>query len=236
MRCSVCGHVSRPGEPNISFHRFPTDKNLYKAWCSAVGPNFSPSKTAVICSQHFLDTCLFYYPGGTKQRRYIKKGSIPTIFGLKKSKTCRNKPAESTIEEIVRDESLKQTEEISQINVKIQNECNIKSLSMSKEIPDNLIARENNDKEVPNVNFPQKRLKNFSLRYAGDYYHNDFGSRIKASKCWSIVLNRIEMQRRKIKTLQQQNRRLQKRLSNFKSLLSEITNNYVILKNPEDLL
>nr|XP_040571855.1 THAP domain-containing protein 2-like [Lepeophtheirus salmonis]XP_040571856.1 THAP domain-containing protein 2-like [Lepeophtheirus salmonis] len=63
---------------NLSFHRFPKDKDLKREWIRNTGrANFQPSESAILCSCHFEDDC-FKTPRTERPR--LKDDAIPTIF------------------------------------------------------------------------------------------------------------------------------------------------------------
>nr|XP_012222381.1 PREDICTED: uncharacterized protein LOC105672190 [Linepithema humile] len=62
---------------------FPKNESIRQEWIMAMGKeNFVPHVNSFLCSQHFESDCFYYPVGGTKQRIYIKPGSIPTIFNI----------------------------------------------------------------------------------------------------------------------------------------------------------
>ncbi|CAH0400881.1 unnamed protein product [Chilo suppressalis] len=67
-------------EDGISFHRFPTDIDLYAEWLSIVRKSrkdnsWRPSKFCVVCSSHFRDEDVYFTDKG---RRLLKRKSKPT--------------------------------------------------------------------------------------------------------------------------------------------------------------
>ncbi|XP_032665219.1 THAP domain-containing protein 2-like [Odontomachus brunneus] len=200
--CCACGYKLHPEKHDISFHKFPKDESLNKAWCSAVGFNFSSSKTAVLCSQHFVNTCFFYPPGGMHQRKHIKKGSVPTIF----------------------------ESQISNISQKLIKQTPLSIHDLNK------VKNNEKDASVQTVT-PPEQFESFHIRYVGDCNYTDLESPEKAKKMWNVAIRHIEMLQKKMKVIQQQNRRLKKRVTNLKSIkLLELNNKKLILKNAEKLL
>ncbi|RZF36788.1 hypothetical protein LSTR_LSTR014805 [Laodelphax striatellus] len=74
-------NIGRRKKPIVSFHRFPKDPIRRAEWVAAVNrPNWTPYKTARICSAHFkeedfdrdhLSSCV-----------RLKKRAVPSIFEL----------------------------------------------------------------------------------------------------------------------------------------------------------
>ena len=80
--CAAYGCGNTPaGNPNLSFHAFPrNNEERLKVWVSAVKrKNWTPSKYAVLCSEH-LKRDTFRRPPGVVGRALLKKDAIPTIF------------------------------------------------------------------------------------------------------------------------------------------------------------
>jgi hypothetical protein len=64
----------------ILLYRFPhSDPALLRQWIHNMHrTGYSPSKKAVVCSDHFEDSCF----DRTGQTIRLRQGSIPTIFNL----------------------------------------------------------------------------------------------------------------------------------------------------------
>ena len=60
------------------YSRFPRDVTVCQQWLREIRrDNFTPSRTSVICSDHFEESC---YEVLTVLRRRLRTGSVPTIF------------------------------------------------------------------------------------------------------------------------------------------------------------
>lgn len=231
--CCACGFKLQANENNISFYKFPQNDTFRKAWCDAVGPNFSPARTSVLCSQHFLKECFFYGPGGMKQRKYIKQGSLPTIFGFRGRK-FRDIPESIEIME----ETFTSTNSIhvEQSDVIFETIDDVQVESVIPIIHDEeVMNKQDNLSAQPEIT-RRKKSRNYNPRFVGDCDPNDFKSPRNAMRNWKIAMSYIETQKKKIKLMHQQNRRLRKRVTNLKSLLSELKDKNLISRNAQELL
>nr|XP_018899055.1 PREDICTED: uncharacterized protein LOC109031769 isoform X1 [Bemisia tabaci] len=62
----------------ISFHSFPSDKELCKAWLTKLKiKNFEPSKNSRVCSLHFEKDSFFGFPA---TRNVLKPNAVPSII------------------------------------------------------------------------------------------------------------------------------------------------------------
>ncbi|CAB4006042.1 THAP domain-containing 1-like [Paramuricea clavata] len=90
-------------EVQQSFFRFPHhNEELLSEWVAAVGrTNWYPSKTSVLCGNHFLenDFVLGSYSDSSLKKKFLKKGAIPSVFSIpapslsKKEQTTHEIPA-----------------------------------------------------------------------------------------------------------------------------------------------
>lgn len=81
--CSVpCCSTSKQRQPYLSFHDFPKDENLRKAWVRLIrrdeGPSFNISRgSTFVCSLHFDKESIYVSKSGRKR---LKTGTTPSRF------------------------------------------------------------------------------------------------------------------------------------------------------------
>ena len=104
--CCAFGCSNRRANcPGVSFHHFPRDEPLRSQWIHAVGrdtrKDFSVTKNAVVCSDHFEKDN--FWPsvtgpddgsGFTVTKRRLKPYSVPTIFSFRSEPKHRPSPAD----------------------------------------------------------------------------------------------------------------------------------------------
>lgn len=73
-------------------------------------------------------------------------------------------------------------------------------------------------------------------RYIGDLHSPDVATPRRAKRSLFLAKSTVEQQRKKIVILQQRNRRLMKRVTTLKQLLSELRTKNLITEQAEDAL
>lgn len=99
--CCAYGCSNGGATPGKSFFLFPMDCKLKKEWIQQVSrKNFEPSRTTVLCSDHFTpgsftyDQALLGRLDLSFSRRRLKPDAVPTIFPHKsENKSVRQSTA-----------------------------------------------------------------------------------------------------------------------------------------------
>ncbi|XP_058814377.1 zinc finger protein 26-like [Topomyia yanbarensis] len=73
--CCICKKHRVPGS-SVTFHRFPTDKNLARTWCKIIGLEHLPLPSARVCEEHFGDEDYSAVYGLTKTKMLVA-GAVP---------------------------------------------------------------------------------------------------------------------------------------------------------------
>ncbi|RVE55331.1 hypothetical protein evm_000229 [Chilo suppressalis] len=79
VKCSayLCENTTYGNIPGLTFHRFPKDQTLCDIWVANMQiKNWKPSKTCVLCSQHFEEHFIDKSPFRTR----LRPGAVPTLF------------------------------------------------------------------------------------------------------------------------------------------------------------
>ncbi|XP_022830078.1 THAP domain-containing protein 4-like [Spodoptera litura] len=85
-------------------HRIPKDEKMCQLWLKAIRrKNFIPTKDTRLCRKHFLESDyqkVSIYTGVEHQHKYLKKGTVPSVFSwdtqpLSKKAKAREKRLEA---------------------------------------------------------------------------------------------------------------------------------------------
>ncbi|XP_065652228.1 THAP domain-containing protein 1-like isoform X2 [Hydra vulgaris] len=164
--------------------------------------NFIPTKSSKICSKHFTPDS--YVVSGWSSKKQLKKEAIPSVFNFPSSLVKKIKPRKPPAKRKITSES--------EINIKTikddtSSETTLETASLDRAKRQSCNTFRNLKKIA--LESPLKRRK---------CYLND----LKKHQSFNIVLKLISKQEKKIKILQQRNRRLHKRVSNLQSLLKHL--------------
>ncbi|GAB1867459.1 THAP domain-containing protein 2 [Camponotus japonicus] len=233
--CIICKY-KKSSTDSVSFHQFPKNDKLRQRWISAIGlENLATQlkKSSQLCSQHFEDDCFFYKLGGNKKRRFIKPDAVPTIFGFNYS---RKEAAYTEISSnvCIADQDIPKTEPTN------------KSTSSADQIRSSLQDHRsdiNNPNTDCNERNPQlddrllespRKKKHCSSLHFGDCYIQKYP--FMAAHKLQITTKTVNDQKRKIRTLQQQVLRLKKKVSDMKSLITELREKQMISEQAEKMI
>lgn len=170
---------------------------------------FQPSKYSKLCSKHFEPSCF------NKERfghPFLLKGSVPTIFEFPEhlnKKPSHRKPPKSR-----------------------NTPCTSSSLpgtSHNEEVPPCTEAIPSTSSDVSSK---AKKRKHF----IGDFEDSDMNSPKKAKRCLFNARTTIFSQRKKLKSLLKQNRRIKKKIDSLNSLVTHLQKELMINENAAAML
>ncbi|XP_072387136.1 THAP domain-containing protein 2-like [Diabrotica undecimpunctata] len=199
LSCSAlnCTQRQKTGT-DISFHGFPKDSSLQKKWIIAIRrENFKPTKSSKICSKHF--TADSFITSGWSSKKQLKKDAVPSIFDFPNILIKQVKTRKFSVKrETVSDKTTCSKRE--NIHILTTNE----STTIKTPV------------EISEETTLQPALKK-QRHYLGDFVEQESSNRDQGYK---LVVNKLFQKKNKqIKMLQQQNRRLLKKVNTLKSLL-----------------
>ncbi|RVE49183.1 hypothetical protein evm_006190 [Chilo suppressalis] len=215
ITCRIRSQSSNLSKGGISFHRFPKNPNICKKWIEATGrENWFPTRTSTICSKHFDENDYAFKKSGYK---YLNIGAVPheKIVHLHSSTTKRSSsPPNLFIDDQSREKDI------------------VDPLSTSTDIADPLSMSTSRESQqilqinTSNILIIPPLVANLSSNAAT----------LEKKKLKSIVNTKdaiIQHQRKMIKTVQAQNRRLKKKISKMEVLINDLQER--LSSRPEDL-
>ncbi|XP_032681631.1 THAP domain-containing protein 2-like [Odontomachus brunneus] len=222
--CCACGFRENrdtiDGNERVSYHSFPKKKDMRQAWVRAIGKkDFVPTKSSILCSQHFSKECL-YYPnnGGHKQRIRLRPDSVPTLFDAyfwkRKNMKLRIQSKQSQNDKSKVNEGL---------NTKVKSEpvesdTNTKSLYVK--LDESRINIKNTDREQSLTSRRKRRHYTVYPKYIGFCTINDLRSPVKVLHNWKMAMSCISSQRKEISILKRNNYCLKTKVAILEMLLS----------------
>ncbi|XP_076650070.1 uncharacterized protein LOC143357447 isoform X2 [Halictus rubicundus] len=231
---------------NISFHnrykkfiyRFPKDPKLRDKWIKAINENdsitekFKPSVHSRVCSKHFTSDSFIGNSGSS--RRNLRYNTIPCLSKVPDAPSTQEMDA--VIEPCIRQMGAVILPCIQGMDAVIVPciETENKSVSLNNESAD----KHNSSKSVAstdenNVTLCKIRLKKKRTAYIGDFINSDITDQ---KKYVHIIERTLAKKNKQIKTLQQTNRKLLKKIKNLHELLDEFRNNNVINEHASVML
>ncbi|XP_018575798.1 THAP domain-containing protein 1-like [Anoplophora glabripennis] len=207
------GHVGKE-RPKISFFRFPKDVNMKRRWVKAIKKqDWIPSKFSSICSNHFEEKFLTFYNNGVRK---LAKNAVPTL-DLPEI-TCSTKGT--------------QTDDINSSNVDVSTNFNFFYEHEQSNSSDSFTSPVSRPTTPQSSYFDLSSTSSMSTfnisdneKYEEDYINisSDDTPRKKKLKYEVRRLFFISKKRKEIiSRLQQNNRRLKKKINSLKSILDKL--------------
>lgn len=231
--CIVCKYKKSLTD-SVSFYQFPKNDDIRQQWIAAIGlENLATQlkKSSQLCSQHFEDDCFFYKLGGDKKRRFIKSDAVPIIFGFNYSrKEAAYMEVSSNV--CIADQTIantepanKNTSSADQVRSLQNRQSDINDPNTGCDETQTIIEEEDSCNErnpqldVTLLESPPKK-KHCLSSYFEDCSIQKYS--LMAAHKLQITTKTCNDQKRKIRTLQQQVLRLKKKVSDMKSLITEL--------------
>ncbi|XP_076296541.1 uncharacterized protein LOC143216874 [Lasioglossum baleicum] len=184
-------------DKNISFHKFPKNPELREKWIKAINrKDFEPSVHSRICSKHFEKDCFVGNAWSTK--RNLKYDALPCVLKAP-PETPRTQPIEIVSIPCIKTE--------------------IESASSNNEFADDDGSFESvtDEDDVPIREIPMRKKR---TAYVGDILKSNMIT--DRDKHAHIIGRTLTKKNRQIKTLQQTNRRLLRKVKELEGLVDEL--------------
>ena len=205
QRCCIknCKERQKHGA-NVSFHQFPKNPELKKQWVKAIKcDNFEPSSHSRVCSKHFASDCFVGSPWSSK--RILSVTAIPNV-----SYVCKT-------------QHMQETDIINVPGIETENE----TASLKTEIEEDSLRHTVGTVEE-NASL-EKPLKKKRKVYVGDFEECDV---INEKGNYAQIINTtIAKKNNQVKTLQQKNRRLTRKIEDLRSLVADLRNRHMITED-----
>ncbi|XP_011135834.1 uncharacterized protein LOC105181049 [Harpegnathos saltator] len=229
--CCACGFREKRdtigNNERVSYHSFPKKKDMRQAWVSAIGKKgFVPTKSSILCSQHFSKDCL-YYPnkGREKQRIRLRPDSVPTLFNASFWKRRNRKSGIQS----------KQTQHIgnSVQDVKGHKEENfaesksalfVNNAATCSSLNECQLESENTSREYSATSRSKRNYRTVYPKYIGFCTLSDLKSPIKVVQNWKMAMSCITSQRKEIAILRRKNYCLNTKVAILEMLLAGLKN------------
>lgn len=169
--------------------------------------DFKPSKTSVVCSEHFEEHDYYHSVMDTK---VLLRTAVPSKFNFPVS---FKKPAPK--------QRKTRTSSTSEPSTSTSNEYN--NILPVEEMASNDVVTVNNSNltstTTKQVISPLKRKQ---PHYFGNFIENDLSCPVKRKKFWQLSKHLVESQKKKIKYYETQTRRLRKKIVNLENLVDHL--------------
>lgn len=216
----------------LTFHTFPvSDKQLLQRWIQNVAPdNFKPAPQDVICSLHFTDDQFL----DTLPRTLIKC-ALPTLLFID-NKYISSVPENS--EDVASNSNTIKDEEdfgsdlsdnnhsttVSEVSSVSENDSDsdYEIKSPKRKTRAAVKRATTKGKKIAKLqNGRDKRARAYP-RYVGDYKESDLNSPVKVKRLWDLAQNQISEQKKKLRSIQQKNRRLESQVTRLKNIIKHL--------------
>ncbi|CAK1588861.1 unnamed protein product [Parnassius mnemosyne] len=225
----------------VTFHLFPTDIEIKSKWVAAIRvcrnePQWTPSKSSVVCSDHFVSDDLYITQRGF--RRVIRTGypkkmlylSSELIYKCPVSLSISPAPVHKLPESTnvaVENTTLPSTsacDPMSLVTVEIKSLASASSSGSDSELPESPNLGSKQTTTESNVSTPSAFVfPTVKSQMIGDQKSNDDQiSKYEMSIKLKRQSNIIKHSKKKIKTLLQKIRRLQKRNKSLKDIIQNL--------------
>ena len=188
----------------LCFFSFPRNAGLCEKWIIATKrKNFKPTSGSYICSDHFVEDAFDKSKtSGFCSRRYLKLDAVPSIFVF--------------------------PDHLAPKIVKTRKPPLNRNFPQSPADVENTIVSDQVDVNTRDTLRSLKSLQAPTIRYVGDCADKDTDSLTDVRKKLRFVLHAYQLQRKRVKGLMQQCRRMKKRYISLKNILEELQDKKLI--------